>query len=168
MAETKTIKDVDNFERGIKLLFESQFEKALKIFGALMEDDDVSPTLSNRAKVYRNICQKKSTPPTYTPETYDDMLNMTVLHLNLRQLDKAEEYLLKAKEMNPEHEAVFYLEAVLECDRANYQQSLNALEKAIEMDPANLIRARNDSDFQAMQELPEFKEMLEQEKQDLL
>lgn len=97
MAETKTIKDVDNFERGIKLLFESQFEKALKIFGALIEDDDVSPTLSNRAKVYRNICQKKSTPPTYTPETFDDMLNMMVLHLNLRQLDKAEDYLLRAK-----------------------------------------------------------------------
>ena len=68
------------------LFFESQFEKALKIFGALIEDDDVSPTLSNRAKVYRNICQKKSTPPTYTPETFDDMLNMMVLHLNLRQL----------------------------------------------------------------------------------
>ena len=161
MVEADVRKGVKEFEKALKLLFSAKYEQAGDAFASIAKQSEYEPLLIARAETFVALCRQRITSSEYKPETYEDFIAMTVLSLNQRKLDKAESYLAQARKMDAGNEQLFYLEAILACDRHQHEKALAALTRAIELEPLNIIRARNDSDLNALKDVPGFKELLD-------
>lgn len=160
MAQTETSKVLTDFEKGLKLLHSSKYKEAIGIFEKLVADKELENQMADRARVYRNICREKLNPPEFTPKSFDDFIDLAVLHFNRRELEKSAEYLTKAAKLDGNPAIVLYLTALIECQRANHEAAQAALKKAIEATPELQIRARNDQDFAAMREMNAFRKLV--------
>ncbi len=160
MAQTETSKVLTDFEKGLKLLHASKYKEAIGIFEKLIAGKELENQMADRARVYRNICQEKLSPPEFTPKSFDDFVDLAVLHFNRRELEQSAEYLTKAAKLDGNQAIIHYLTALIECQRANHEAAQAALKKAIEATPELQIRARNDQDFAAMREMNTFRKLV--------
>ena len=65
--------------------------------------------------------------------------NWGLLALRQRNYDTAAERLQRARDLAPDNSDIFYLLGLLESSRGNTPEAINALRKAVELDPGNLI-----------------------------
>lgn len=138
-----------------------EFSRAKHSFESLLVDHPEETEIHERAKVLINACEKKIHEKARTVlRSADDHYNVGVADLNRRALDSAVQHLQHALKLTPKADHVLYALAAANALQGNREQSLNCLKQAIHYHPENRFLALRDSDFESLQEDPDFKQLV--------
>jgi len=102
----------------------------------------------------------KNDPKTYLYNVADIQNDLGNLFLILRDLEKAEEFLIKASKNDPASIDNLYNFACLESLRNNQAKALELLAKVIELDEEYIDKAKSDEKFENIKTLKEFIELI--------
>ena len=108
----------------------------------------------HRAEQYLAVCERYGEKP---GTTGGDAYLEAVLIYNEGDLDGAEDLCKRAGRMEKD-DRFAYLGAAVAASREDFELAGARLSKAIELNDRNRIQAREDLDFGAMREQPEFEE----------
>lgn len=152
---------VHAYEAGIKLLHAEEFEKAKKCFHNLIAEHTDEPEIQERAQVLIHACEKKIQEKARTVlRSSDDHYNVGVADLNRRDLDSAFQHLQHALKLTPKADHVLYALAAVSAVQGNRDQALQYLKQSINQRSENRFLALRDSDFEALQEDADFKQLV--------
>jgi tetratricopeptide (TPR) repeat protein len=152
---------VQAYEAAIKLMHAEHFEKAVKGFENLIDDYPDEPEIQERAKVLIHACEKKIHDKGRTVlRSADDHYNVGIADLNRRELDSAIQHLQHALKLTPKADHVLYALAAANALQGNRDQALSYLKQSIHHRQENRFLATRDSDFQNLQEDPDFKQLV--------
>lgn len=152
---------IQAYEAGIKLMHAEQFEKAIRCFEDLIGEHTDEPEIQERAKVLILACEKKIHDKGRTVlRSADDHYNVGIADLNRRELNSAIEHLQHALKLTPKADHILYALATASALQGNRDQALQHLKQAIQYRAENRFLAARDSDFEALQEDPDFKQLL--------
>jgi tetratricopeptide (TPR) repeat protein len=137
------------------------FAKAIKFFEALIAEHPEETEIQERAKVLMQACEKKiHARARAVLRSSDDHYNVGVADLNRRELDSALEHLQHALKLTPKGDHILYALAVASALKGERDRALEFLKQAIALRPENRFLAMRDSDFSALQEDPDFKQLV--------
>jgi|GEM_PF-6779070 len=162
MAETK-MQGIEEYEKGLELMFQAKFKEAQKRFQKLVTDETVDPALAAKAAENSRICEKQTHREDFEATSFDEAADLAVFHFHRHEVAEAEKNLKKMHELDPKNAFSAYFEALLENRRGNQEKALDALARAIKVDPVYRIRAHNDTDLRSLRETARFREMVETE-----
>ncbi len=149
---------VQNYEAGLKALQQHKFERAQTLLEKVISGGPRE--LADRATMHLNTCvqQLARNPTTFkTPaEHYDYAVSL----LNGGDYDNARLHLDKILKQSPKADFAWYGMALLECHAGSVEGVLRNLEQAIKLNAGNRFQARNDSDFEKINDDPRFTELL--------
>ncbi|MBI2150107.1 MAG: tetratricopeptide repeat protein [Acidobacteria bacterium] len=152
---------VHAYEAGIKLMHAEEFEKAIRCFENLISDYPDEPEIQERAKVLLHACEKKIQEKAKTVlRSADDHYNVGVAELNRRELESAIQHLQHALKLTPKADHVLYALAAANALQGNRDQALQHMKLAIQHRPENRFLAARDSDFESLNEDPDFKQLV--------
>lgn len=152
---------VQAYEAGIKLMHNEEFEKAIKCFNNLIGDHPEEPEIQERAKVHVHACEKKIHEKARTVlRSADDHYNVGIADLNRRELGSAIQHLHHALKLTPKADHVLYALAAANALQGNRDQALQHMKQAIHHRPENRFLAARDSDFESLNEDPDFKQLV--------
>ena len=153
---------VDQFRRGMESLQRHQYQQAASAFRSMLKDFPDERALLDRARVYLDLCERELRRAPANPQTSEERLTSATAALNDGD-DARAEYLAKSVlNQQPDHDLALYLLAAVEARRGNAESALSKLRQAIAISPEVSAQARHDSDFEALHDLPEFRELTEQ------
>ena len=178
-ADSKTAAHAEAVRQMVDPLFEQQlkvYEQAVQHFHQqklgkakeLLEKAIAGPSkeLADRAQIHLRITEqrmaKQAAPALRTPE---ERYQAGVAMMNLGRWDEARESLEKARKLAPKADHIHYALAALDCLTGEADSALANLKIAIDLRSANRYHARNDEDFNFLQEDPRFTELLYPEKE---
>ncbi len=152
---------VHAYEAGIKLMHAEEFEKAIRCFENLISDYPDEPEIQERAKVLLHACEKKIQEKAKTVlRSADDHYNVGVAELNRRELESAIQHLQHALKLTPKADHVLYALAAANALQGNRDQALQHMKLAIQHRPENRFMAARDSDFESLNEDPDFRQLV--------
>jgi tetratricopeptide (TPR) repeat protein len=135
-----------------------EFEKAIRCFNDLIATHTEEPEIQGRAKVLILACEKKIQERGRTVlRSADDYYNVGIADLNRRELDAAMEHLLHALKLMPKGDHILYALATASALQGNREQALGYLKQSIQYRGENRFLAARDSDFESLQEDPDFR-----------
>lgn len=149
------------YETAIKLMHTEEFVKAKKCLEDIVAAHPEEPEIQERAKVLISACEKKIQEKAKTVlRSADDLYNVGIAELNSRALDSAVQHLQHALKLTPKSDHVLYALAAANALQGNREQSLQYLKQSLQYRPENRFLALRDSDFEALQEDPDFKQLV--------
>jgi tetratricopeptide (TPR) repeat protein len=152
---------IEAYEAAIKLMHAEQFDKAMRHFEDLIADHSEEPEIQERAKVLLHACEKKIQDKGRTVlRSADDHYNVGIADLNRRELSSAIEHLQHALKLMPKADHVLYALATANALQGNRDQALQFLKQAIQHRAENRFLAIRDTDFEALHEDAEFKQLV--------
>jgi tetratricopeptide (TPR) repeat protein len=153
------------YESGLKLMHHEEYEKAIKAFRELVAIHSEEPEILERARVLMHACEKKLHERSKTVlKSADDHYNMGVAELNRRQLDSAVQHLQHALKLAPKGDHILYAMAAANALKGNRDEALSFLKQSIHHRPENRFMALRDTDFEALVEDADFKQLVASEK----
>jgi tetratricopeptide (TPR) repeat protein len=152
---------VQAYEAAIKLMHAEAFEKAIRCFRDIVSEHSEEPEIQGRAKVLIHACEKKLHENDKTVlKSAEDHYNVGIADLNRRDLASSIQHLEHALKLAPKADHVLYALAAANGIQGNSEQAINNLKQAIHLRPQNRFLAARDSDFESLQENPEFKQLV--------
>jgi tetratricopeptide (TPR) repeat protein len=152
---------VQAYEAAIKLMHSEQFEKAIRCFEDLIAEHTDEPEIQERAKVLLHACEKKLHEKDRTVlRSADDHYNVGIAELNRRELDSAIQHLEHALKLTPKGDHVLYALATANALKGSRDQAIHHLKQAIHYRAENRFLAARDSDFESLQDDPEFRQLV--------
>jgi tetratricopeptide (TPR) repeat protein len=152
---------VQAYEAAIKLMHAEEFEKAIRCFKDIVSVHSEEPEIQERAKVLIHACEKKVHEKERTVlRSAEDHYNVGIADLNRRDLASAIQHLEHALKLAPKAEHVLYALAAANAIQGNGEQAVNYLKQAIHLRPQNRFLAARDSDFESLQQNPEFTQLV--------
>ena len=152
------------YDEALALFHQQKFAKAKQELEKVLEGP--SKELVDRARMHLRIAEQRMKPAAeQNPKTADEHYQRGVAMMNLGRWDEARESLEKARKLAPKADHVHYALAALDCLTGEADSALANLKIAIELRSANRYHARNDEDFNFLQEDPRFTELLYPEKE---
>lgn len=148
------------FDRGVELFNSRKFDKAQRVFREIIEKMADEREFHDRAHLYLNLIQRQLKPVEPRPRNYEDYYNRAIYHLNLGDYDRSIGFLKKANDKKPKDPSITYFLALAFAGKNDVKASVIHLRQAIELDGENRVLARNETEFQAMLEHPEIREVL--------
>lgn len=106
--------------------------------------------VSDKARTYLQICERRSSRPTVDFKTADDHFYFAVERLNARDLRLAGDHLRRALRLQPDGDNIFYALSLCCGLSGDANGAYDNLKRAIDLDPKNRIMARQDSEFRAL------------------
>jgi tetratricopeptide (TPR) repeat protein len=160
MAEDPRYTDaLKSYESGLRAMQEHKFDKAKPHFQKVLTGP--SKELCDRATVHLNICnqhlERTAVGQFKTPEEHYDY---AVSLMNVGDYVGAREHMDRLIKQNPKADYVIYGLAALDCLTGRVEDSLRRLDEALHLNAQLRFQARNDSDFQNLNEDPRFTELL--------
>jgi tetratricopeptide (TPR) repeat protein len=152
------------YEEAMGLFHQQKFQRAKQE----LEKVIVGPSkeLADRARTHLRITEQRMKPTAdQNPKSAEDHYQRGVAMMNLGRWDEARESLERARKLAPKLDHVHYALAALDCLTGEADSALANLKIAIELRSANRYHARNDEDFNFLQEDPRFTELLYPEKE---
>ena len=138
-----------------------EFEKAIRCFENLVTEHPEEQEIQERAKVLLHACEKKVQEKGRTIlRSADDYYNVGIAELNRRELDSAIQHLQHALKLTPSGDHILYALATANALRGNREQALQFLKQSIGYRGENRFLAVRDSDFESLQDDPEFKKLV--------
>ncbi len=162
----KKHKEIELYEKALNLFYEKKFEDAKKRFQELINDNNVPLTIKNRCEIFLKKCKSILNPQKNEPKTFEDYIDFAVYYLNLDELDNAKKYLKKAEKLNKDFHLIPYLYAVLNVKDGNFEKGVEFLKKAISINEKNRVFAKNDPDFEPLENYKPFQELIEIEEEE--
>jgi tetratricopeptide (TPR) repeat protein len=152
------------YEEAMALFHQQKFQRAKQELERVMAGP--SKELADRARTHIRITEQRMKPTAdQNPKTPEDHYQRGVAMMNLGRWDEARESLERARKLAPKADHVHYALAALDCLTGEADSALANLKIAIGIRPANRYHARNDEDFNFLQEDPRFTELLYPEKE---
>ncbi len=137
------------------------FEKAIKGFENLIAEHPEEPEIQERAKVLIHACEKKIQEKGRTVlRSADDHYNVGIADLNRREIASAIQHLEHALKLSPKGDHILYALAAANSLQGHRDQSIHYLKQAIHHRAENRFLAARDSDFESLQEDPDFKQLV--------
>ena len=152
---------VDQFQRGMQGLQRHQYQLAAAAFRSVLKDFPDERALLDRARVYLDLCERELRRAPANPQTAEERLTSATAALNDGDDDRAEYLAKSVLNQEPDHDLALYLLAAVDARRGNAESALARLRQAIAISPEVSAQARHDSDFDALHDLPEFRELTE-------
>ncbi len=149
---------VRSFEMGLQLERRQNYRKARDIFEKLVAEGPAD--VADRARVHLRACTARAESRSPVPRTAGEYHVMGVAELNRRELDRAVEYLSKARKLQPKREEIRYALAAAHALRGDRDAAFEHLQAAIALRPQNRFQARHDADFQPLAGDPRFASLL--------
>jgi tetratricopeptide (TPR) repeat protein len=138
-----------------------EYEKAKKCFEKLINAHADEPEIQERAKVLIHACELKKQERARTVlRSPDDHYNVGIGDLNRRALGSAILHLQQALKLTPKADHVLYALAAANALQGNRDQALMYLKQSIHHRAENRYQAARDSDFAALVEDPDFKQLV--------
>jgi tetratricopeptide (TPR) repeat protein len=152
---------IQAYENGIKLMHSEQFDRAIRCFEDLVNGHADEPEIQERAKVLIHACEKKIHERERTVlRSADDHYNVGIAELNRRELGSAIEHLQHALKLMPKADHVLYALATANALQGNRDEALQHLRQSIHYRAENRFLATRDSDFEALQDDEDFKQLV--------
>jgi tetratricopeptide (TPR) repeat protein len=152
------------YEEAMALFHQQKFQRAKQELERVV----VGPSreLADRARSHLRITVQRMKPlADQNPRSPEDHYQRGVAMMNLGRWDEARESLEKARKLAPKLDHIHYALAALDCLTGEADSALANLKIAIDLRSANRFHARNDEDFNFLQEDPRFTELLYPEKE---
>ena len=152
------------YEEAMALFHQQKFQRAKQELEKVIAGP--SKELADRARTHLRITEQRMKPAAeQNPRSPEEHYQRGVAMMNLGRWDEARESLERARKLVPKADHVHYALAALDCLTGEADSALANLKIAIELRPANRYHARNDEDFNFLQEDPRFTELLYPEKE---
>jgi tetratricopeptide (TPR) repeat protein len=152
------------YEEAMSLFHQQKFQRAKQELEKVVTGP--SRELADRARTHLRITEQRMKPlHDQNPKSPEDHYQRGVAMMNLGRWDEARESLEKARKLAPKADHIHYALAALDCLTGEADSALANLKIAIDLRPANRYHARNDEDFNFLQEDPRFTELLYPEKE---
>ncbi|MCD6452149.1 MAG: tetratricopeptide repeat protein [Acidobacteria bacterium] len=144
------------YEEGLFKLREGEYAEARKRFERIIKEFPERASICDRAKTYITICDRRLSEEIFTPKTAEDFYYLGIIHGNRGEYEEALSYYQKALGLSPNNEKILYLIAGAYAQLGKEKEAIKNLKRAIELNPANRILAREEDDFAPLREKKEF------------
>ncbi|HEV8130442.1 MAG TPA: tetratricopeptide repeat protein [Acidobacteriota bacterium] len=153
---------LDLYERGIKALYNKNYQQAMDLFERLIENYPDEIELTDRARNFIKFGRSQgATRRAPQPKTAEEMFDAGVIEHNKANFQRAIEHFLRAIELNPKGDYIHYALAASHAQAADLDPAIQSLQKAIQLNPENKFLARNDPDFEPIRSNKEFVALVE-------
>jgi tetratricopeptide (TPR) repeat protein len=164
MVDPQFEQQLKTYEQAVQHFQQQKFGKARELLEKVQSGP--SKELADRAQVHlRIVDQRLAKQPSPSLRTPEDHYQAGVAMMNLGRWDEARDHLLRARKLAPKADYVFYAMAALDCLTGEAESAMENLKVAIQLRPENRYHARNDEDFEFLQEDPRFTELLYPERE---
>jgi tetratricopeptide (TPR) repeat protein len=151
---------VKRLEAGMKSLLQGQYAKAAKEFEAILKAPPPDMNMTARARQYLETCKAHLERKPAAPKTTEDLYLHGVMQMNEGDLEGALEAFNTAAKKDPEDDRLAYGLAAVHAQGGKVEAAIEALQRAVEINAANRIFAKNDSDFTPLRVHREFQDIV--------
>jgi tetratricopeptide (TPR) repeat protein len=144
------------YGQAMKPFHKGDYLKASELLKNFIEKEDTEKELSDRAKMYFQICEEHLKKKSVSLKTFEDYYNNGVFKINQGDYEDALSLLNKASELKPKEGKILYLLATVYSRMEKLEESLELLKKAIQIDDFFAILAQNEVDFESIKEDKKF------------
>jgi tetratricopeptide (TPR) repeat protein len=148
------------FERAHKDFSRGRFGEARQLFRALIEQHPHASEVTARARIYLAIAESRLRTETALPRDPDALYDRGVIELNRGDYVAAQELFERALKREPEAAHVHYGLAATRARLGSIPPALEALERALNLQPSLRIRAQHDQDLAALRNEPDYERLL--------
>lgn len=153
---------LDLYERGIKALYNKDYQQALELFEKVVENFPEETELADRARNFIKVCQSQgATKRVHPPKTVEEMFDLGVMEHNSGNYQKAIEHFKAAIEQNPKADYIHYALAASFAQSGDVDRAIHSLQKSIQLNSDNKFLGRNDPDFEPIRATKEFGAIVE-------
>ena len=164
VVDSRVEQQLKQYEDALRYFQQQKFHKAKQELEKVVAGP--SKELADRAGMHLRVCEQRiARLPQAALKSAEDYYQQGVAMMNLGRWDEARELLLRARKLAPRADYVVYAMAALDCLTGEAEAAMENLKLAIEMRPENRYHARNDEDFEFLQEDPRFTELLYPERE---
>jgi tetratricopeptide (TPR) repeat protein len=148
------------FERAHKDFARGRFSEARQAFRALIEQHPHASEVTARARIYLAIAESRLRTETALPRDPDALYDRGVIELNRGDYVAAQELFERALKREPEAAHVHYGLAATRARLGSITPALEALERALNLQPNLRIRAQHDQDLAALRNDPDYERLI--------
>jgi tetratricopeptide (TPR) repeat protein len=159
-SDDRVAKAMKRLEVGMKGLLQGQYAKAAKEFEALLKSPPPDIGLTARARQYLETCKVHLEKKRPAPKSTEDLYLHGVMQMNQGELDGALEAFTTAAQKAPKDDRFPYSQAAVYAQVGAVEDAIEALQRAVEINEANRVFAKNDSDFIPLRVHKEFQEIV--------
>jgi tetratricopeptide (TPR) repeat protein len=149
------------YESGVRALQRHDFLAAADAFRNVVLRYPDERELLERARLYLRVCERETSQRPAGPQTTQERIYAATVALNAGDADAAFSHLRKALEQDPNSDHAHYTLAVALISRAQTDEALTHLQRAVALNPDNRSLARKDADLEAVRHLGPFRALLD-------
>ena len=149
------------YEEGVSALQTHEFSRASALLRSVLSRYPEERELHERVRLYLNVCERHMTPRGASPSTPEERVFAATLAVNAGNYDEALTHLRTATFEAPEHDHALYMLASVLALRAELDEAIQFLLRAIDLNPDNRSRARHDPDLEVLREFDTVRAALE-------
>ena len=147
-----------SFEAGVKLLHVRQFRAAREQFRDARNGPDRA--IADKAEARIRMCDQRLEAPVIVLKTPEEHYNYAITLINSRELGTARQHLQTALEQEPNADHIYYALALCCGLSGDPQGAYENLRRAIEIEPLNRMRAKQDPDLASISQQPPLDRLL--------
>jgi tetratricopeptide (TPR) repeat protein len=159
-SDDRVVAAVKRLEAGMKSLLQGQYAKAAKEFEAIVKAPPPDMSLTVRARQYLETCATHLERKPPAPKTAEDLYLHGVMQMNEGDLEGALEAFTAAVKKDPKDDRLAYGQAAVHAQGGEVEAAIEALQRAIEINDANRVFAKNDSDFTPLRVHRDFQDIV--------
>ena len=138
------------FQQGMEALQKHGYQRAAERFRALLEKFPEERALSERSRVYLDLCERELNRKPASPKTTEERLTAATAALNSGHDAQAERLVRSVLTSEARHDLALYLMAAIEARRGGADAALDYLTQAVTVSPEVRAQARHDVDFEVL------------------
>jgi tetratricopeptide (TPR) repeat protein len=155
------VEAVSLFEQGMGALQRHDYRGAAGVFRQIIDTFPNEGGLLDRSSVYLSLCDRELRRAPVSLRTVEERLTAATAALNNGQDEEARRLTRGVLDEAPDHDLALYLLAAIEARRGATQSALGLLARALEVNPEIRAQARHDADFDDLQDLDAFRQLIE-------
>jgi tetratricopeptide (TPR) repeat protein len=148
------------FERAHKEFARGRFGEARSQFRALIEKYTNVSEVTARARTYLAIADSRLRAESSLPRDADSLYDRGVIELNRGEYVAAQEMFERALKREPQAAHIYYGLAATRSRLGSIDTALEALQRALELQPNLRLRAQHDQDLTLLRNDPEFERLV--------
>lgn len=159
LVDPRVAAAMKQYEEAVLFFNRGSFRKAMSLFEKVAHG--ITGTLAERARVHLAMCEQRiQVENSLRFRTVDDHYNFAVSQINAGSLEDARTHLVKAVKMDPQADHVLYALATVAALSQETEDAIEYLERAIALRAENRFQARNDEDFESLQDDLSFQQLV--------